>query len=157
MKISKILSYVVLGLGILGAILWYVMTSSISTLMDQNSVSEARELPFDIAESTVTPLYFLTLIIFVIAIIATLIAVFSTLAKNPSGLKNTAIGIVAFIVILGISYVLADGVETPLKDGEVLSAGNSKWVGTGLYTFYVLAAIAVGLMFLSGIKKLIGK
>lgn len=157
MKISKILSYVVLGLGILGAVLWYVMSSSISTLMDQNGVSEARELPFDIAEPTVSPLYFLTLIIFVIAIVATLIAVFSTLAKNPAGLKNAAIGIVAFLIILGIGYVLADGVETPLKDGEVLSASGSKWVGTGLYAFYVLAAVAVGLMFLSGIKKLIGK
>ncbi|WP_103069871.1 hypothetical protein [Aquimarina sediminis] len=157
MKISKILSYVVLGVGILGGLLWYVMSSSISTLMDENGVSEARELPLDIAESTVTPLYSLTLVIFVITIIATLIAIFSTLAKNPAGLKNTAIGIVAFLVILAIGYVFATGVETPLKDGEVLSASGSKWVGTGLYAFYFLAAIAVGLMFLSGIRKLIGK
>ncbi len=157
MKISKILSYVVLGVGILGGILWYVMSSSISSLMSENSVSEARELPFDIAESSVTPLYSLTLIIFVITIIATLIAVFSTMAKNPKSLKNTAIGIVAFLIIVVLGFVLADGVETPLKDGEMLSASGSKWVGAGLYTFYVLAAVAVGLMFLSGIKKLIGK
>ncbi len=157
MKISKILSYVVLGVGILGAILWYVMSSSISDLMADNGVSEARELPMELAEPSVSPLYSLTLVIFVVTLIATLIAVFSALAKNPSGLKNTAIGIVAFIVIVGIGYVLAEGVETPLKDGNVLSASGSKWVGTGLYTFYVLAAAAVGLMFLSGIKKLIGK
>lgn len=157
MKISKILSYVVLGIGILGGILWYVMSSSISDLMDQNGVSEARELPLDIAESSVTPLYSLTLVIFIITIIATLIAVFSTLAKNPAGLKNTLLGIVAFLVIVGIGYVFATGVETPLKDGEVLSANDSKWVGTGLYTFYFLSIIAVGLMFLSGIRKLIGK
>lgn len=157
MKISKILSYVVLGVGILGGLLWYLMSSSISTLMDENGVSEARELPLDIVESSVTPLYSLTLVVFVITILATLIAVFSTLAKNPGGLKNTAIGIVAFLVILAIGYVFASGVETPLKDGEMLSASGSKWVGTGLYTFYVLAAIAVGLMFLSGIRKLIGK
>ncbi|MEW7277689.1 hypothetical protein ABW636_03750 [Aquimarina sp. 2201CG1-2-11] len=157
MKISKILSYVVLGVGILGGLLWYVMSSSISTLMAENSVSEARELPLDIAESTVTPLYSLTLVIFVVTLIATLIAVFSTMAKNPKSLKNTAIGLVAFLIIVGLGFVLADGVETPMKDGEVLSASGSKWVGAGLYTFYVLAAVAVGLMFLSGIKKLIGK
>ncbi|MEW7288955.1 hypothetical protein [Aquimarina sp. 2304DJ70-9] len=157
MKISKILSYIVLGVGVLGAILWYVMSSSIGNLMAENGVSEARELPLELAESSVTPLYSLTLVIFVITIIATLIAVFSTLAKNPAGLKNAAIGIVVFIVILGIGFVLADGVETPLKDGKILSASGSKWVGTGLYAFYVLAAAAVGLMFLSGIKKLIGK
>ncbi len=157
MKISKILSYVVLGVGILGGLLWYVMSSSISTLMAENSVSEARELPLDIAESTVTPLYSLTLVIFVVTLIATLIAVFSTMAKNPKSLKNTAIGLIAFLIIVGLGFVLADGVETPMKDGEVLSASGSKWVGAGLYTFYVLAAVAVGLMFLSGIKKLIGK
>ncbi len=157
MKISKILSYVVMAVGIVGAILWYVMSSSIGDLMDQNGVSEARELPLELASPSVDPLYSLTLIIFVITIIATLIAVFSTLAKNPAGLKNAAIGIIAFIIIVGIGYVLADGVETKMKDGEMLSASGSKWVGTGLYAFYVLAATAVGLMFFSGIKKLIGK
>lgn len=157
MKISKILSYVVLGVGILGIILWYLMSSSIGTLMDENGVSEARELPLEIAAPSVTPIYILTLIVFAITIIATLIAVFSTMAKNPSSLKNTAIGIVVFAVIAILGYVLADGIETPLKDGEMLSASNSKLVGAGLYTFYFLAAIAVGLMFLSGIKKLIGK
>ena len=157
MKISKILSYIVLGVGILGGILWYTMSSSISDLMDENGVSEARELPLEVAESSVTPLYSLTLIIFITVLVATLIAVFSTLAKNPATLKNAAIGIVAFLIVVGIGFVLADGVETPLKDGEVLSASGSKWVGTGLYTFYFLAAVAVGLMFFSGIKKLIGK
>ncbi len=157
MKLSKILSYVVLGVGILGAILWYVMSSSISDLMDQNGVSEARELPLDVAESSVSPLYSLTLIIFIVTIVATLFTVISTLLKNPSGLKNTAIGVVAFLVVVGIGFAMAKGVETPLKDGDVLSASGSKWVGTGLYAFYVLAAVAVGLMFFSGIKKLIGK
>ena len=155
MKISKILSYVVLALGAIGIILWFVMNSSISSLMEENGVSEARELPADIAYGAVNPLYALTLIVFVIAIIATLITVFSALAKNPSGLKNTLIGIVAFIVVLGIGYVLADGVETPMKDGEVLSASGSKMVGAGLYAFYILAIIAVGLMVVSGFKKLI--
>ncbi|MBP2832568.1 hypothetical protein J8281_10265 [Aquimarina sp. U1-2] len=157
MKISKILSYVVLAIGIIGAILWYVMSSSIGDLMDQNGVSEARELPLDDAAPLVSPLYSLTLIIFVITIVATLITVFSTLAKNPSGLKNTLIGIVAFVIVVGIGFVLAEGVETPMKDGEILSESGSKWVGTGLYAFYILAAVAVGLMFLSGIRKLIGK
>ncbi|AXT61274.1 hypothetical protein D1816_13260 [Aquimarina sp. AD10] len=146
-----------MAIGIIGAILWYVMSSSISDLMDQNGVSEARELPLELASPSVDPLYSLTLIIFVVTIIATLIAVFSTLAKNPAGLKNAAIGIVAFLIIVGIGFALATGVETPMKDGEVLSASGSKWVGTGLYAFYVLAAVAVGLMFFSGIKKLIGK
>ncbi|WP_062056680.1 hypothetical protein [Aquimarina longa] len=157
MKISKILSYAVMGIGVLGVILWYLMSNSIGTLMDENGLSEARELDLGLAAPLVSPLYNLTLAIFIITIVVTLIAVFSTIAKNPKSLKNTAIGIVAFLIIVGIGYAMADGVETPLKDGDTLSASGSKWVGTGLYAFYFLAAVAVGLMFLSGIKKLIGK
>ncbi|MDY8136784.1 hypothetical protein [Aquimarina sp. 2201CG5-10] len=157
MKISKILSYVVLAVGAIGIILWFLMNSAIGKLMADNGVSEARELPLDIAGSAVTPLYGLTWVIFIIIIIATLIAVFSALLKNPAGLKKTGIGIVAFLVVIGIGFALANGVETEMKDGEVLSASGSKWVGTGLYAFYFLAAVAVGLMVLSGVKKLIGK
>ncbi|WP_025741368.1 hypothetical protein [Aquimarina pacifica] len=157
MKISKIISYVVLGVGVLGILLWWLMNSSITSLMSENGVSEARELALEVAEPSVTPLYSLTLIIFVVTIIVTLIAVFSSMAKSPGNLKNTGIGVVVFVVIAALGFVLSDGVETPLKDGDMLSASGSKWVGAGLYTFYFLAAIAVGLMFFSGIKKLIGK
>ncbi|MBQ4818766.1 hypothetical protein [Aquimarina sp. MMG016] len=164
MKISKIITYAVLAIGVIGAILWYVMGSSIDVLMDQYAITDAKDLvkdqdasAFSEAIATVGPMYTLTLIIFVITVIATLISVFSTLAKNPSGLKNVLIGVVAFLVVAGIGYVLAEGVETPMKDGEVLSEGGSKLVGAGLYTFYFLAAIAVLMMFTSGIKKIIGK
>lgn len=157
MKISKILSYVVLAVGAIGVVLWFVMNSAIGKLMEDNAVSEPRELPLEAASAAVSPLYNLTLIIFILIIVATLVTIFTSLAKNPAGLKNTAIGIVAFLVIIGIGFGLANGVETPLKDGEVLSASGSKWVGAGLYSFYFLAAIAVGMMVLSGVKKLIGK
>jgi len=157
MKISKILTYVVLAVGVLGVVLWFLMSRGISSLMAENGVTEARELPLEVVEPAVNPLYFLTWAIFIVIVVATLISVFTTMAKNPGGLKNTLIGVVAFLIVVGIGYVLADGVETPMKDGEVLSANGSKMVGAGLYAFYFLTAIAVGMMFLSGIKKLIGK
>ncbi len=157
MKISKILSYVVLAVGALGIILWFVMNSAIDKLMEANGASDPRELPFTDAADAVSPIYSLTLVVFVVALIATVITIFTALAKNPAGLKKTAVGIVSFLVIVGIGYGLADGVETSLKDGEILTAGESQWVGAGLYIFYFLAAIAVGLMVMSGVKKLIGK
>jgi len=58
-------------------------------------------------------------------------------------------------LIIVIAYVLTDGSEVELKDGGTLSASGSHWVGAGLATFYILAAIAVGAMFISGVKKLI--
>jgi len=164
MKISNILTYVVLAIGVLGGILWYLMGSSVDGLMDQYGLTEAKDLvkeqdgsAFADALSTVDPMYGLTLFVLIVVILVTLFSVFSTLAKNPAGLKNVLIGIVAFAVVIIIGYVFANGVETPMKDGKVLSASGSKLVGTGLYTFYFLAVVAVIMMFASGFKKLIGK
>jgi hypothetical protein len=44
-----------------------------------------------------------------------------------------------------------------MRDGKVLSAFNSKLVGTGIRVFYILSIIAIGLMVLPGIKNSIKK
>ena len=78
---------------------------------------------------------------------------FSGLKGFISGdVKKTIIPVVALLVIVGISYLLADGSEMPMKEG-ILSETGSKWVGTGLYSFYILAIIAIGTMIFSGFKK----
>ncbi len=69
-------------------------------------------------------------------------------------IKNTLISVGAFLLIVIISYVLAEGNPMALQDGEMLSASGSKWVGAGLYAFYILAVVAVGSMAFSGIKKI---
>jgi hypothetical protein len=72
-------------------------------------------------------------------------------------IKKTLIVVGAFLAIVIISYVLAEGVETEMRDGEILSANGSKWVSAGLYVFYILGVVAIGSMVLSGVKKLISK
>jgi hypothetical protein len=86
-------------------------------------------------------------------LIFTLLGLFS----DPAKLKKAAISVGLFLVVIVISYVLSDGVETPLKDGEVLSASGARWVGTGIRAFYILAAVAIGLMLFSGVTKIIKK
>ena len=44
-----------------------------------------------------------------------------------------------------------------MKDGEFLSANGSKWVETGIRTFYLLTTIALGLMIYSGLIKILKK
>jgi len=62
----------------------------------------------------------------------------------------------SFLVLALICYfVFAEGVETELRDGEMLSASDSKLVGAGLYMFYALAIIASGTMLYTGVKKMI--
>ncbi|MGO3182573.1 MAG: hypothetical protein ACTIJ9_07045 [Aequorivita sp.] len=70
-------------------------------------------------------------------------------------IKSTLLSIGAFVIIVVISYVLADSTPMTMPEGEMLSESGSKWVGTGLYTFYIMAILAIGSMVFSGIKKVI--
>ena len=107
--------------------------------------------------SAVSPLVELARIVIFITIATTLIFSLLGLFSDRTKLKKAAISIGLFLCVIGISFVLSEGVETPLKDGEVLSATGSKWVGTGIRTFYILAVIAIGLMIFSGVTKIIKK
>ena len=66
-------------------------------------------------------------------------------------------GIGAFLFVILIAFLFSSGVETPMKDGEVLSASGARWVETGIRTFYFLTVIAIGAMVFSSVKKLIKK
>ena len=72
-------------------------------------------------------------------------------------LKKSLIFLGCFLVVVGISYAASTGVETPLKDGEMLSASGSRWVGTGLRMFYILAGLAILSMILSGVQKILNR
>ena len=107
--------------------------------------------------SAVSPLVELARIVIFITIATTLIFSLLGLFSDRAKLKKAAISIGLFLCVIGISSALSEGVETPLKDGEVLSANGSKWVGTGIRTFYILAVIAISLMIFSGVTKIIKK
>ena len=68
--------------------------------------------------------------------------------------KKTLMSVGAFLLIFVISYILADGVESFTKDGELVTAQTSRFIGTGLYAFYILSVVAVVAMAFSGVKKL---
>ena len=96
--------------------------------------------------------YFVLVTTLSIVLVLTLL----NLISNLSVFKNTLIGIGAFVVLSLLCYFgFANGVEAPLKDGDMLSANGSKLIGAGLYLFYFLALIAGGIMLGFGIKKMI--
>ncbi len=90
----------------------------------------------------------------IFALVLLFVVVFVLKGIFAGDLKKTLMSVGAFVLIVVIAYVLADGVETELREGGMLSASGSKWVGTGLYTFYILAILAIGAMVFSGIKKM---
>ena len=105
----------------------------------------------------VSPLVELAKVILYLTIGITLVFTIKGLFSDKEKLKKAGLSIGFFAVVLVISYVLSDGVETPMKDGEFLSANGSKWVGTGIRMFYILVIIAIGLMLVSGLKRIIKK
>ena len=107
--------------------------------------------------SSVSPLVSLAIAILLITIVVTLIFSLLNLATSSEKLKKSIIFIGCFAIVVGIAFAASEGVETPLKDGEILSASGSRWVGTGLRMFYILAALAILSMVLSGAKKLFNR
>ena len=105
----------------------------------------------------VSPLVSLAIAILLITVSITLVFSILNLASSSKKLKKSLIFIGCFIVVTLIAYAASDGVETPMKDGEVLSANGSRWVGTGLRMFYILATLAILSMVLSGAKKILKK
>ena len=107
--------------------------------------------------STVSPLVSLAIAILFITISITLVFSILNLASSSKKLKKALVFIGCFILVTAIAFAASDGVETPMKDGEVLSAYGSRWVGTGLRMFYILATLAILSMLLSGAKKILKK
>ncbi len=89
--------------------------------------------------------------IFALVIIA--VVIFGLKGLFSGNIKNTLITLGAFVVVIAISYAMADDTPMMLKDGDMLSESGSKWVGAGLYTFYLLGIIAIGSMIMSGFKR----
>ncbi|PTX63929.1 hypothetical protein C8N46_101538 [Kordia periserrulae] len=97
----------------------------------------------------------------VLVIVTSAIALFfgiKNLATNPQALKKTLISLAVFAIIAILSYVAAsDVIPKNLGDDIQVTATESKYVGTGIYMFYFLAAIAILSMIGFGIKKTLNK
>lgn len=135
MDLHKIIRIVVLILAIIGiALLVTILTGNLGTI-----------------SAFMTIAY----VVLGIAILFTLLFSFTQLFANKETLKKTLISFGLFALVIVIAYVVSDG-EAVYKAGElVISEGDSKWVGAGLITFYLLTIIAIGSMVFSGVKKLI--
>ena len=149
MKIQNIVKIVSAIIGVLGA---FFLLRIIGTGDDDIKMAASMG-----DFGTVSPLVELSRIVLIITIAVTLIFTLRGLFSDATKLKKAGIAIGLFLVVIFISYALSEGVETPLKDGEILSASASKLVGTGIRTFYILSVVAISLMALSGARKIIKK
>ncbi|GAA4241722.1 MULTISPECIES: hypothetical protein [Winogradskyella] len=105
------------------------------------------------------PMAWVGYIILGLTVLFVLVFVLKNLFTNTSDLKNTLIGVGAFVAVLVVSYALS-GSDLPLeyKNGDTIAtSGESTMVGAGLIAFYILLAVAAITMIFSGVKKVISK
>ena len=143
MDLQKLLKIVAIVIGVISI---YFLGDIISTGNDEIRAGESSGI--------VNMFMYVAYVILAIAVLIVLVFSLLNTASNSANLKNTLTGVAAFVVLALLCYfVFADGVETPLKDGDMLSESGSKLIGAGLYLFYLLALIAGGIMLWFGIKK----
>ena len=146
MNTQKIFKYTALVFGFIGLILQVVILNQGDDTIKLNALSA----DYGVVSTMVT----LALIVLAITVSLTLIFSITNLASDSKKLKKALLSIGAFGVVVLVAFLFSSGTETPLKDGDILSAAGSRWIETGLRTFYFLVFIAVGAMLYTGIIRL---
>ena len=140
---------------IVAAILGLIATFSLLGIMSQGD--EAIENAYAAGETiaSVDTMIPVAYVIFVLVLVFVVFFVVKNLITNAKSIKNTLIGIGAFIAILIVSFVVSGGDPTKYYDNNVLvSDGTSQLVGAGLVTFYILVVVSLVAMAWSGINKI---
>ena len=140
---------------IVAAILGLSATFSLFGIMSQGD--EAIENAYAAGETiaSVDTMIPVAYVIFVLVLVFVVFFVVKNLITNAKSIKNTLIGIGAFIAILIVSFVVSGGDPTKYYDNNVLvSDGTSQLVGAGLVTFYILVVVSLVAMAWSGINKI---
>ena len=84
----------------------------------------------------------LALFVLLVTVLMTLVFSMKNLFSEKSKLKKAGISIGSFLFVFIVAFVLSSGIETPMQDGKMLSALQSKFVEAGIRTFYLLTIIA---------------
>jgi cytochrome bd-type quinol oxidase subunit 2 len=143
MGLHKILKIVAFALAIIGAVFALIIISG-----DEETAQNMSG----------NMLYIAYLIL---AIVLLLVLIFVIKGLFAGDIKKTLMTVGAFAAVVIISYVISSGTDLDLKPfndkGLNITESVSKNVGAGLYTFYILAALAIGSMLYGGAKKMLNK
>ena len=136
----KIAKYVALALGVIGVILWGVLSST--NAEDPNN-------------GAMQALFVLTYILLAIAFVAVVISAAQNILSSPKALTKTLIYTGGFVAILLLAYIFSSGAVEANASEEVKKASESvrKWTSTGLIALYILVAAAVVALIASNVKK----
>ncbi|MFW6224089.1 MAG: hypothetical protein ACOC4R_00365 [Bacteroidota bacterium] len=140
-KILSILLYVLIGISVVLGI-YYVFIADIPSEPEKAS------------DITMYHMYWSYVLLAVAVILAVVIPIIY-LIMNPAKAKNVLFAIIGFVVLAGISYLLAsDSIAAPVYDKFDVTPKTSKYIGTGLIATYILGGLAIAATIFSGIAKI---
>jgi uncharacterized membrane protein len=122
---------------------------------------EAIAASADLQNSIISPFIWFAVLLLIVTAFFAVVGSVGSLLKNPAALKKILISVAAFVVILVISYSMADdgavydGVGKMLKGGE--AGSTSKLVSAGINFSVALGIIGVVMFAVDFIKSLVSK
>lgn len=95
-------------------------------------------------------------ILFFAAAAITIIFSVINIVINPKGIKKGIIALVGAVVIIIIAYLMADDtvLEMPYFTGKGNDPTTLKWVDTGMFTAYILVALAFLAIIWSSVSRI---
>ncbi|APQ17795.1 hypothetical protein [Maribacter hydrothermalis] len=142
---QKIIKIALIAIGVLSAILWYLLPSS-----DMPAAEAAQSGPMNF-------MFIITYLLLGIAVVASLIFTLKNLFSNPQGLKKTLFVIGGFLLVVGVSYVLASGTDVDPEFAAMTDESTVKKIGMGLNVFFILTIIAVASLLIPAVKNMFSK
>lgn len=148
---QKIIKIALIVIGVISAVLWYFLPSGDFTI---------PEVAAEAANSgAMNFMFIITYLLLGIAVVVALVYTLKNLFSTSENLKKALFALGGFALVVVISYFLSNGGDLDpqfLTDNDTTTS-TVKNIGTGIYTFLILVAVAVVLMVVPSVKKLIGK
>ncbi|WP_291964801.1 hypothetical protein [Maribacter sp.] len=142
---QKIIKIALIAIGVLSAILWYLLPSS-----DMPAAEAAQS-------GAMNTMFIITYLLLGIAVVVSLVFTLKNLFSNPQGLKKTLFVVGGFLLVVGVSYVLASGTDVDPEYAAMTDEGTIKNIGMGLNVFFILTIIAVLSLVIPAVKNMFSK
>ncbi|MDO6471448.1 hypothetical protein [Maribacter sp. 1_MG-2023] len=142
---QKIIKIALIAIGVLSAILWYLLPSS-----DMPAAEAA-------SSGALNTMFIITYLLLGIAVVVSLVFTLKNLFANPQGLKKTLFVVGGFLLVVGISYVLASGTDVDPEFAAMTDESTVKNIGMGLNVFFILTIIAVLSLVIPSVKNMFSK
>jgi len=142
---QKIIKIALIVIGVISAVLWYLLPSS-----DMPAAEAAQS-------GAMNTMFIITYLLLGIAVVVSLVFTLKNLFSNPQGLKKTLFVVGGFLLVVGISYVLASGTDVDPEYLAMSDEGTVKKIGMGLNVFFILTIIAVLSLILPAVKNMFSK